>query len=193
MGILSYAINFTSFEQNQLSGARQEVESKTKEMAVLRQTITHKEGEVKGLSIQLQTQEALLQRLLTQPPQAMKPDPRRELEVEEELQRLTEEVTELRARLVEAEGGRQEAQRQMETAQLESRLLREFTNELRAARQPLKPKPAVSQPPTVKPKPAVRKRVSAYEVSSIPTRMSHHSLAGQTHTPFCVYESGPRN
>ena len=168
-------INFTSFEQNQLSAARQELEAKTKEMEVLKQTIAHKEGEVKGLSTQLQTQEALLQRLLTQPPQATKPDPRRELEVEEELQRLTEALkfAELRARLVEAEGGKQEAQRQMETAQLESRLLREFTIELRAARQPpplkpkptmtqpptVKPKPAVSQPPTVKPKPAMRKYV----------------------------------
>ena len=133
-------------------------------MEVLRQTIAHKEGEVKGLSTQLQAQEALRQRLLTQPLLATKPDPTRELEVEEGLQRLTEEVTELRTRLVEAEGEKQEAQRQMETAQLESRLLQEFTIELRAARQPppLKPKPAVSRPPTVKPKPAVRKHVSMY-------------------------------
>ena len=133
-------------------------------MEVLRQTIAHKEGEVKGLSTQLQTQEALRQRLLTQPLLATKPDPTQELEVEEGLQRLTEEVAELRVRLVEAEGEKQEAQRQMETAQLESRLLREFTIKLRAARQPppLKPKPAVSRPPTVKPKPAVRKHVSMY-------------------------------
>ena len=127
-------------------------------MEVLRQTIAHKEGKVKGVSTQLQTQEALLQML---PLQATKPDPCGELEVEEELQRLTEalKIAELRSMLVEAKDGKQAAQRQMETAQLESRLLQEFTIELGAARQrpPLKPKPpAVRQPPSVKPRTAVR-------------------------------------
>ncbi len=141
-----------------MSAAKQESEAKAREMEVLKQTIALKEGEVKGLHTQLQSQEALLQRLLTQPLQNAEPDPTQELEVEEELKGLTVEVAELRARLVEAEDVKQEAQRQMEVAQLESKLLLELTTELRAARQPptVKPKPTVRQPPTVKPKPTVR-------------------------------------
>ena len=121
-------------------------------MEALRQTIALKEGEVKGLCTQLQSQEALLQKLLTQPPPVAKPDPTQELKVEEEFEGLTIEVAELRARLVEVENMKHEAQRQMEVAQLESRLLLELTTELRAARQPptVKPKPEVRQPPTVK-------------------------------------------
>ena len=154
-----YSLNSHLPQQNQLSAARQESEAKATEMEALKQTIAHKEGEMKGLCTQLKSQEALLQGLLTHPPPVAKPDPTQDLEVEEELKRLTIEVAELRARLVEAEDVKQEAQRQMEVAQLESRLLQEFTTELKAARQLSTdiPKPAVRQLPTVKPKPLVRK------------------------------------
>ena len=104
-------------------------------MEALKQTVALKEGEVKGLYTQLQSQEALLQKLLTQPSPVAKPDLTQDLEVEDELKGLTVEVAELRVRLVEVENMKQEAQRQMEVAQLESRLLQEFTTELRAARQ----------------------------------------------------------
>ena len=141
-----------------MSAARRESEAKAREMEGLKQTIALKEGEVKGLHTQLQSQEALLQRLLTKPLQDTQPDPTQELEVEEELKGLTVGVAELRARLVEAEDVRQDAQRQMEVAQLESELLLELTTELKAARQPppVKCKQAVRQPPAIRRKPAVK-------------------------------------
>ena len=97
-----------------MSAARQESEAKAREMEGLEQTMALKEGEVKGLHTQLQSQEALLQRLLTQPLPDTQPGPTQELEVEKELEGLTLEVAELRARLVEAEDRKLEAQRQME-------------------------------------------------------------------------------
>ena len=141
-------------------------------MDILKQTIAHRDGEVKGLFTQIQSQEALLQRALSQPVQATKPDAARELEVEEEMQRLTIEVSELRTKLIQAEDEKLEAQRQLEAGQLATRLLRDFMCEIKPNPPPIPPKPA-RKPPPIPPKPVEKptqkpvQKLALLEVSQI--------------------------
>ena len=128
--------------QHQLITAKKELEAKAVEVAKLKETVAYQDGEVKRLSAELCSREALLQSLLTQLSQATKPDHAQELKSKEELQRLTEEVSELRAKLFRAEDAKQEAQRQMEAAELKSRLLREIVRESMQTPPPVLPKPA---------------------------------------------------
>ena len=116
--------------------------AKAAEVAKLKETVAYQDGEVKRLSAELRSREALLQSLLMQLSQATKPDHTQELKSKEELQRLTEEVSELRAKLFRAEDAKQEAQRQMEAAELKSRLLQETVREYRQTPPPVLPKPA---------------------------------------------------
>ena len=110
-------------------------------MANLKETIAYQDAEVKRLSAELRSREALLQSLLMQLSQATKPDHAQELKSKEELQRLTEEVSELRAKLFRAEDAKQEAQKQMEAAELKSKLLQEIVRESTQIPPPVPPKP----------------------------------------------------
>ena len=126
--------------QHQLITAKKELEAKTAEVASLKETVVYQDGEVKRLSAELRSREALLQSLLTQLSQATKPDHTQELKSKEELQRLTEEVSELRAKLFRAEDAKQEAQRQMDAAELKSMLLQEIVREYRQTPPPIPPR-----------------------------------------------------
>ena len=110
-------------------------------MANLKETVAFQDGEVKRLSAELRSREALLQTLLGQLSQT-RPDHTQELKSKEELQRLTEEVSELRAKLYRAEDAKQEAQRQMEAAEQKSRLLQEIVRETRLTPPPVPPRQA---------------------------------------------------
>ena len=110
-------------------------------MANLKETVAYQDREVKRLSDELRSREALLQTLLMQLSQT-RPDHTQELKSKEELQRLTEEVSELRAKLYRAEDVKQEAQRQMEAAELKSRLLQEIVRENMLTPPPVPPRRA---------------------------------------------------
>ena len=110
-------------------------------MANLKETVAFQDGEVKRLSAELRSREALLQTLLMQLSQ-IRPDHTQELKSKEELQRLTEEVSELRAKLYRAEDAKQEAERQMEAAEQKSRLLQEIVRETRLTPPPVPPRRA---------------------------------------------------
>ena len=89
-------------------------------MNALKESIAHKDGEVKGLSSQLQAKDDLLQKLLAQSTHA----------TQEQLQRLTAEMSELRNRLSKAEDEHQKAQLQMYTARLKHELLQNVVTTL---------------------------------------------------------------
>ena len=111
-------------------------------MAKLKETVAYQDGEIKRLSAEVRSKEALLQTLLMQLSQSQttRPDHTQELKSKEELQRLTEEVSKLRRKLYCAEDAKQEAERQMEAAELKSRLLQEFVRESRQPPPPVPPK-----------------------------------------------------
>ena len=126
--------------QHQLIIAKKELEAKAAEVANLKETVAYQDGEVKRLSAELRSRETLLQSLLLQLSQATKPDHAQELKSKEELQRLTEEVSELRAKLFRAEDAKQEAQRQMDAAELKSMFLQEIVREYRKTPPPIPPR-----------------------------------------------------
>ena len=130
--------------QHQLATAKKELEAKAAEVAKLKETVAYQEREVQRLSAELRSREALLQPLLMQLSQSQmtRPDHTQEMKSKEELQRLSEEVSELRSKLYRAEDAKQEAQRQMETAELKSRLLQEFIRESRQTPPPVPPRRA---------------------------------------------------
>ena len=130
--------------QHQLATAKKELEAKAAEVASLKETVAYQDGEVKRLSAEVRSREALLQTLLMQLSQSQmaRPDHTQELKSKEELQRMTEEVSELRRKLYRAEDAKQEAERQMEAAELKSRHLQEFVREYMQSPPPVPPKPA---------------------------------------------------
>ena len=89
-------------------------------MNSLKESVAHTSGEVKGLSAQLQAKDDLLQKLLTQSTHV----------AQEQLQRLTAEMSELRSRLSKAEDEQQKAQLQMYTAHLKHELLQNVVTTL---------------------------------------------------------------
>ena len=118
--------------QHQLVTAKKELEAKTAEVASLKKTVAFQDGEVKRLSAEVLSKEDLLKTMLLvrlSQSQMSKPDHTQELKSKEELQRLTEEVSELRAKLFRAEDAKQEAQRQIEAAEQKSMLLQEIVRE----------------------------------------------------------------
>ena len=118
--------------QLQLVTAKKELEAKTAEVASLKETVAYQDREVKRLSTEVLSKEDLLKRLLlVQPSQSQmsKPDHAQELKSKEELQRLTEEISKLRAELFRAEDAKQEAQRQIEAAEQKSMHLQEIVRE----------------------------------------------------------------
>ena len=130
--------------QHQLATAKKELEAKAAEVANLKEIVAYQDGEVKRLSAEVRSKEALLQPLLMQLSQSQmtRPDHTQEMKSKEELLRLTEEVSELRRKLYRAEDAKQEAERQMEAAELKSRLLQEFVRESGQTPPPVPPRRA---------------------------------------------------
>ncbi len=141
-GISDVNLYIYIFIQHQLVTIKMELEAKIAEVANLKQTVAYQDAEVQRLSAKLRSKEALLhvQILLMQLSQATKPDHTQELKSMGELQRLTEKVSELRVKLLYAEDAKQEAQRQMEAAELKSRLLQEIVREYRQNPPPVPPR-----------------------------------------------------
>ena len=130
---------FVYLLQRQLSAARQECESKGNKIEGYKAVISQKDEEVQRVFRQLQSCEALLQQQTTKSSPSYesstctpKTIPTYELRKEEEIFQATNEVTELRVRLVQMEDEKQEAVRQLEAAQLEKKLQQEIIAELDA-------------------------------------------------------------
>ena len=92
------------------------------EVEALKQTIADKDREIAELSGELQTLQAQLQTVGKYPS---------EEEEEEEVYRLMVETSELRAKLVEAEGEKWERERQLVAAHQKMELLQQLIAELR--------------------------------------------------------------
>jgi len=110
--------------QNQLSAVEEE-ESNTiggSDMEALKKTIADNDREIAELSGELQRLQAQLQTVSKYPS---------EEEEEEEVHRLMVETSELRAKLVEAEGEKWERERQLVAAHQKMELLQQLIAELR--------------------------------------------------------------
>ena len=98
-----YFVHFL-LQQNQLEAAKKDLKTKAGEIDILTQTIANQDEEVKSLLTELRAKEALLRMLLMQLSQGTEPDSTQQLKLE----RLTKEVSELRAKLINAEDAKQE-------------------------------------------------------------------------------------
>ena len=125
-----------SLFQRQLTTLKQESDSKTKAMEAHKCTITKKEEELKHLSHQLKMQEAMMQQKLQQQRVQLLEagTATQELELEEQVQRLMSEITELQSRLIQAEDEKQEAMIHLEADRIENWLLVEYMTELTASK-----------------------------------------------------------
>ena len=122
-------------QQNQLEVAKQDLKTKAVEIDLLKQTIANQDEEVKSLLTEFRAKEALLRMRLSQ---GIEPNPTQQLK----LQRLTKEVSELRAKLINAEDAKKEAERRMKAAELESWLLQKIVRENMRSPPHVAPKPA---------------------------------------------------
>ena len=113
-------------------------------MARLKAIISRQDEEVKRLSSELRSREALLQQLLKQLSQSQvtKPDHTQEMKLKEELQRMTKKVSELRKELYRAEDVKQKAQKKMKAAEQKSRRMQEIVKEGIRASSTVPPKRA---------------------------------------------------
>ena len=118
------------FLQHQLSTARAECESNTKEIGQHELTVNQKEEKIETLSQQLQEKEALIAKLEQELAVAREAGAKQELEHEQGILKATVEAAELRDKLKEAEEGKWKAMRRLETAQTESKWLQSWMTEL---------------------------------------------------------------
>ena len=113
--------------QNQLSAVEEESNAIAGfDMEALKQTIADKDREIAELSGELQTLQAQLQTVSKYPSEEEE-----EEEEEEEVHRLMVETSELRAKLVEAEGEKWERERQLVAAHQKMELLQQLIADLR--------------------------------------------------------------
>ena len=103
---------------------------KAKQINQHKLAVSQKEGEIKILSQQLQEQEALVAKLDQKLAAAMEGSAKEELELEQGIFKATGEVADLKTKLEDAEEGRQEAVREVEAAQMESKLLQSWMTKL---------------------------------------------------------------
>ena len=109
--------------QNQLSAVEEDFNAIAgSEVETFKQTIADKDREIAELSGELQTLQAHLQTVGKYPS---------EEEEEEEVYRLMVETSELRAKLVEAEGEKQEGKRQLEVIHRQREHLQQLIADLR--------------------------------------------------------------
>ena len=112
----------TFLSQDQLSAVEEESNVITRsEVEALKQTIVDKDREIAELSGELQTLQAQLQTVDKYPSE----------EKEEEVYRLMVETSELRAKLVEVEGEKQEGERQLEAIHRQMEHLQQLIADLR--------------------------------------------------------------
>ena len=112
----------TFLSQDQLSAVEEESNVITRsEVEALKQTIVDKDREIAELSGELQTLQAQLQTVDKYPSE----------EKEEEVYRLMVETSELRAKLVEVEGEKQERERQLEAIHRQKEHLQQLIADLR--------------------------------------------------------------
>ena len=112
----------TFLSQDQLSTVEEESNVIAgSEVEALKQTIAEKDREIAELSGELQTLHAQLQTVDKCPPE----------EKEEEVNRLMVETSELRAKLVEVEGEKQERERQLEAIHRQKEHLQQLIADLR--------------------------------------------------------------
>ena len=123
--VYKYLPSFTF--QHQLSDARLERESNAKEIDHHKCTITEREVEIKTLLLQLQRQEALIQKLEQE---SAVVSTKQELELAQKLVQVTSEVAGLRDRLEKAEEGKRDATREMEAVRVKSELVQQRMTEL---------------------------------------------------------------
>ena len=108
--------------QDQLSVVEEESNMMAgSEVEALKQAIADKDREIAEFSGELQKLQAQLQTVDKYPSE----------DKEEEVHRLTVETSELRAKLVEAEGEKQERERQLEAIRRQMELLQQLTADLR--------------------------------------------------------------
>ena len=112
----------TFLSQDQLSSVEEESNKIAgSEVEALKQAIADKDREIAELSGELQTLQAQLQRVDKYPSE----------EKEEEVYRLMVETSELRAKLVEVEGEKQERERQLEAVHQQMEHLQQLIADLR--------------------------------------------------------------
>ena len=112
-------------ESNPIAGSEVEFNAiAVSEVEALKQTIADKDREIAELSGELQTLQAQLQTVSKYPSEE-------EEEEEEEVYRLMMETSELRAKLVEAEGEKQEGKRQLEVIHRQREHLQQLIADLR--------------------------------------------------------------
>ena len=116
--------------QHQLSTARAECESNTKEIGQHNLIVHQKEEKVKTLSQELQKQESLIATLERELSAAREGGAKRELELLQRIFKMTDEAAGLRDKLEEAKEEKWEAVRKMEVAQVENKLLQGWMTEL---------------------------------------------------------------
>ena len=117
--------------QHQLSTARAECESNTKEIGQHQLAVHQKEEKVKTLSQELQKQESLIAKLEQELAAAREGGATRELELLQRIVKVTDEAAGLRDKLEEAKEEKWEAVKKMEVAQVENKLLQGWMTELR--------------------------------------------------------------
>ena len=110
------------FSQDQLSAVQEESNVLAgSEVEALKQTIADKDREIAELSGELQTLQAQLQTVDKYPSE----------EKEDEVHRLMVETSELRVKLVEVEGEKQERERQLEAIHQQMEHLQQLIGDLR--------------------------------------------------------------
>ena len=119
------------FFQHQLSTARVECESNTKEIGQHKLNVHQKEEKVKTLSQELQKQESLIGKLERELAAAKEGGATRELELLQHVVKVTDEAAGLRDKLEKAKEEKWEAVRKMEVAHVENKLLQGWMTELR--------------------------------------------------------------
>ena len=100
-----------------------------KEIDQYKLTVSQREEEIETLSQQLQEKEAFIAKLEQKLSAAWEGGAQRQLDLEEHVLKVTDEAAGLREKLEEAEEGKQEAVREMETAQMECKWLQSWMTE----------------------------------------------------------------
>ena len=108
-----------------------ECESNTKKIGQHNLIVHQKEEKVKILSQELQKQESLIAKLERELAAAKEGGAKRELELLQRIFKMTDEAAGLRDKLEEAKEEKWEAEKKMEVAQVENKLLHGWMTELR--------------------------------------------------------------
>ena len=126
------------FLQHQLSTARTECERNTKEIGQHKSIVSQKEEKIKTLSQEIQKQESVIANLERELAAAREGGAKLELELLQRIVKVTDEAAGLRDKLEEAKVEKWEAEKKMEVAQVENKLLHGWMTELRGQQTPFR-------------------------------------------------------